>query len=85
MVTGPPSSSPRPSCLGGAPVPARIARVSSATDARCDGDLRREAVDPQVDPVIELEPGVLAQVLDRALELARVAFGAKGRVSARYR
>ena len=33
--------------------------------------------DPQLDPVIELQLGVPAQVLDRPRELARVAFGAK--------
>ena len=40
-------------------------------------DLGRQAVDPQLDPRVEVEPGLLAQVLDRALELARVALGAQ--------
>ena len=47
------------------------------------GDARRgaaatrsaQAVDPELDPVVERQPGLLAQVLDRALELARVALG----------
>ena len=37
----------------------------------------RQAVDPELDAVVERELGVLAQVLDRALELAGVALGAE--------
>ena len=39
------------------------------------GDGVGQAVDPQLDPVVEREAGVLAQVLDRPLELAGVALG----------
>ena len=38
-------------------------------------DLGRQAVEPQPDPRVEIEAGVLAQVLDRALELAGIALG----------
>ena len=51
--------------------------MSAATPARCGATRRGQAVDPQLDPVVELEAGVLAQVLDRPLELAGVALGAQ--------
>ena len=40
-------------------------------------DRRIDPVDPQHDPVVEVQLGLLAQVLDRALELAGVALGAE--------
>src|SRR5829696_5250136 len=38
---------------------------------------RRQAIEPQLDPRVEVEPRVLAQVLDRALELPSIALGAE--------
>ena len=55
----------------------RSASVSRATAARCGSTAAGSAVDPQLDPGVEVEPGVLAEVLDRALELAGVALGAQ--------
>ena len=56
-----------------------IDRVGQGLARRRVGEVRldrgRQAVEPQLDPVVELEAGVLAQVLDRALELAGVALG----------
>ena len=51
--------------------------MSAATAARCAADGRRRPVDPQLDPVVELEAGLAAQVLDRPGELAGVALGAQ--------
>ena len=45
------------------------------------GDSVGHRPDPQVDPVVEGQLGVLAQVLDRPLELASVALGARAGVS----
>ncbi len=44
------------------------------------GDDLRQAVDPEGDPVIELEAGIATQVLDGAGEFARIALGAQVRV-----
>ena len=60
----------------------RRAVPADLVDERLDGHGREirlhlgpEAVDPQDDPVVQLELGLLAQVLDRALQLAGVALG----------
>ena len=65
----------------------RTAGPAPQLAAGCPGDGgqvrldRRRAVDPELDPVVEVQPGVPAQVLDRALQLARVALGAQVGVS----
>ena len=60
----------------------RRRRASASVSAATRREVRARrpsatAVEPQVDPVVELEPGLAAQVLDRALELAGVALGAQ--------
>ena len=69
MTTGPPSSSTVARCgasAGGSPS-ASSASVSAATAGEVRGDGRRDGPDPQVDPVVELEAGLAAQVLDGPL------------------
>ena len=62
----------------------RGSRAATGGEVRADG--RRAAPSTHsVDPVVELQLGVLAQVLDRALELARVALGAQLRRQRRCR
>ena len=66
----------------GMPAGGASRRSSSASVSRGHGlevrlDRGRDAVDPQHDPVVEVQLRLLAQVLDRALELAGVALGAQ--------
>ena len=77
MSTVPPPSSTVPRVDG-------VGRRGAADDVgeRLLGDgveVRRDrvgqAVDPELDPVVEGKAGLLAEVLDRPLELARVALG----------
>ena len=82
--TGPASSSTVARAVasaGGAPG-CEVRERLRGDAGRCAATVGRGALDPQVDPVVELEAGVLAQVLDGALELARVALGAQLRASA---